>query len=134
MEPSKRSEGKKKKTLRVLARLLELQGKFSFVASEQKSKSLVADYAKVETQDESEAAAWLTAAWPAGLSWPAEGGKKERGKGKDKGGGWDFCPAVPASGSMLCTEDDGQRLCNNLTSVYSISKVNKANSTACTCL
>lgn len=45
-EPSERSEGKTKKTLRVLARLLELKGKFWFVASEQKRKSLVTDLQK----------------------------------------------------------------------------------------
>lgn len=67
-------------------------------------------------------AAWLTAAWPAGLSWPAEEKNGEEGKGE----GWDLCPAVPASDSKHCIEDDGQPLHNNLTFVYSISKLNKA--------
>lgn len=43
VEPSERSEGKTKKNPRVLARLLELKGKFWFVTSQQKSKSLVTD-------------------------------------------------------------------------------------------
>lgn len=45
-------------------------------------------FANVETQDESEAAAWLTVAWPAGLSWPfpQRGKKGGRGKTREEGG------------------------------------------------
>lgn len=108
-----------RKETRVPARLLALKGKFCFVLSEQESKSLVTDLQKWRQKckrgrlADSGVACWTILACRK---------KRVRG-GRDKGEGWDLCPVVPASGSPHCIGEDGQQLHNNLTFVYSISKI-----------
>lgn len=120
VEPSERSEEEKKnKKPASLSTFAGAAGKilvWSIRAEKQISgcKSLVA----AGQAADSSLACWTVQA--------CRGGKKEGGEGERQGRRVGLLP----SSSMLCTEDDAQRLCNNLTSVYSISKVNRASSTA----